>query len=112
MNESNIDWFIPIKAYIEDRVVVAANLEKNYHHEFDNIEEAERFWKKIIALSASDSADPCWGNGKHFGDCTNQPITCNTCLIESTRAETKYVYDFFKKLVNEGYPQEVYKPGC
>ena len=107
MPENSIDWFIPLWAYLGDRVVVAANPASGYHHEFQDLAESERYWAKIMALSAPESKDELWGNGKHFGDCTNQPITCNTCLVDSTRREARYVFEFVSKLVNEGYPEEV-----
>ena len=112
MDETELDWFIPLKSFLEDRVVVAANKEREYHHEHETLADAEKFWATIIAMSAPDSTDKYWGNGKHMGDCTKQPITCNTCLIESTRMEARYVYNFIKTLVNEGYPDEVYQPAC
>ena len=107
--ETELDWFIPLHQFLEEMVVVAANEEKGFTHWFKDLPDAEQHWAKIIAMSAPDSTDKYWGNGKHMGDCTKQPITCNTCLIESTRMEARYVYEFMKKLVNEGYPDEVYK---
>ena len=108
MNETELDWFIPLHQFLEERVVIAANEERGFTSWFKDLPDAEKYWGKIIALSAPDSGDKDWGNGKHFGDCTNQPITCNTCLVKSVRMEARYVYEFMKKLVNEGYPAEVY----
>lgn len=31
--------------------------------------------------------DPEWADGKHFGDCTNYPMTCMRCLIDGFKEE-------------------------
>ncbi len=33
--------------------------------------------------------DPLWRGDKHFGDCTNEPMTCHRCLIEEWEDEAR-----------------------
>ena len=46
-------------------------------HEYDDCSTEQ--WKRL--LDSLETA-PFWANGKHSGDCTNEPFTCNRCLAE------------------------------
>ena len=106
MDESSIDWFVPVHLFLEDIVVVGANPEEGFTHEYVDIADAQQFWDKLLV---SIEIDPMWSEGKHCGDCTKEPMTCMRCYVDSTRREAMHVFEFMRKLVNIGYPGEVYK---
>lgn len=108
MIDDSLDWFIPLHQFLMNRVLCAPGGEFAGDYDYEDLAHAERRWATFIHLSSADSDDPYWANGKHMGDCTKEPITCNTCLIESTRMEAKYVFEFLKKLAYKGYPDEIY----
>lgn len=43
--------------------------------------ESALAWARRIENSVDN--DPLWADGKHCGDCTQQPHTCSRCLLES-----------------------------
>ena len=106
--DNSLDWFVPYHMFLQDLVVVYSNKDRAFHPEFESIEEAKKYWEEWVEMS-SENSKSLWKNAGHFGDCTNVSMTCNTCLIESMRQEAKYVYEFMKKLVNEGYPDEIFE---
>jgi hypothetical protein len=36
-------------------------------------------WPRMLEVM---NGNPLWADGKHCGDCTNQPHTCQRCLVE------------------------------
>jgi hypothetical protein len=49
--------------------------------------EAALSWS--IRIFESADTDPLWANGRHEGDCTNQPMTCTRCLCEEYIEEAR-----------------------
>ena len=115
MEAASIDWFIPFKIFLEDRINTAI-LEtdptfisslggKVYKGEFLSIEEAIDYWRKNVeALEVK----PYKGGG-HFGDCTQFPITCTRCYVDSERDEAMYLYNMINRLSDGGWPSEIYE---
>ncbi len=44
-------------------------------------------------LEACMNDDPLWSDGKHHGDCTQQPTTCVRCLIEDAERQARERFD-------------------
>lgn len=49
--------------------------------------EASVVWTR--RLFDSCDTDPLWANGRHDGDCTNQPMTCTRCVVEEWEAKAR-----------------------
>lgn len=47
--------------------------------DFTEIEDAVDHARRVF--NAVDT-DPTWANGRHEGDCTQAPMTCQRCLVE------------------------------
>jgi hypothetical protein len=45
-------------------------------------------WKGLLLSLETESF---WAGGKHHGDCTNEPFTCNRCLVEDVYKEADAV---------------------
>jgi hypothetical protein len=98
-DESFLDWFIPLKEYLEDCVLSAA---EPLSPEYTGLSEAQAQWQRIIMSLDSELA---WAGGRHEGDCTQEPMTCNRCLVEETRRDARHLFGIVKDLVIHGYPK-------
>lgn len=53
------------------------------------VEDAVAYAERI---AASVDTDPMWANGRHDGDCTQQPQTCARCLLDEYIEEARKRY--------------------
>lgn len=60
--------------------------------------DAGRLLWFLTGMIDSVRNDPCWENGKHFGDCTNYAMSCKRCHLEHTYKETLATMDKFREL--------------
>lgn len=45
---------------------------------------------------------PPWSNGRHSGDCTDEPIACKRCIVEEFRSPARMImYMNFNDFVKE-----------
>ena len=49
-----------------------------YHDEHATLDSAFTQWERILH---SLKVEKCWKNGKHCGDCTKEPQTCQRCFV-------------------------------
>jgi hypothetical protein len=64
-----------------------------------------KWWADMDLAKLRESMnDPIWADGKHCGDCTKQPATCNRCVLEDIE---KQAAEFAKYLPGaaQGTPQ-------
>lgn len=55
-----------------------------------------KWWADMDLVKLRESMnDPIWADGKHCGDCTNQPATCNRCVLEDIEKQAADFYRFF-----------------
>lgn len=52
------------------------------------LEDCFSLWEKWQRLTAADADSP-WAGNRHYGDCTNEPVTCTVCLIAYLRQEAE-----------------------
>jgi hypothetical protein len=82
--------------WIEGTSVVIDGVERPMHGDTHkkSVEEVVAFWKEIFKDTIEG---PEWGNGRHVGDCTRVPCTCNRCLCEDRLLEVKKFIETFNK---------------
>lgn len=59
----------------------------------DDMESASRAPYFLEANLQLLSAQSCWANGRHHGDCTKDSITCCRCLVEGWVDEGKGIIE-------------------
>src|ERR1051326_7277 len=68
-----------------------------FDHEDCSVEQ----WKGLLR---SLETEKFWAGGKHNGDCTNEPFTCNRCLVEDFYKEADAVVTALAALPQEPTP--------
>lgn len=83
--QKHIDEIAAAFFFLEDYAGRFDPSESNYIPEYENLEDArEMFFRQVNSLDS-----PPWERGKHYGDCTNVPMTCNRCLVDDYRTRAK-----------------------
>lgn len=91
---------IAILEILEDRLWVkgvAATLGDNVYTlkgdtDGRSIEEVKEIWKSYFE---SVKTEECWKDGKHCGDCTKIPMTCNRCMCEERLRIARKFINYF-----------------
>ena len=83
VDAETIDALAPMFLYLES---IAFWPDDPDSREFKTLEEAKEQWERLLATLDNDVN---WKGGKHFGDCTNFPMTCQRCEVEGIREDVR-----------------------
>ena len=93
MNDyTDLDEIAATILFLEDQLLCAAMLQEDSSvdkvaiRDYDSWGAANKMFKDSIAWFTKEGP---WKDGKHCGDCTNDPIACVTCFVEEYRSKAR-----------------------
>lgn len=83
LSDEQLDQIVPLIQWISFAVI---GWKTNLGFEYETLEEAKTMWQQELRAYAQQE--------EHYGDCTNQPMTCIKCLVKGQRQDAQLLVRF------------------